>query len=113
LKEADAIVWTSPIYWFTLSAQLKLALDRCYALLGPEGHAFKGKRMALAFSYGGDDPFDSGCINAIRTFQDAFSFIGAEIVGMVYGSAAGAGDIRSNTKVMAEAMELGRKLAAG
>ena len=113
LKEADAIVWTSPIYWFTLSAQLKLALDRCYALLGPEGHAFKGKRMALAFSYGGDDPFDSGCINAIRTFQDAFSFIGAEILGMVYGSAAGAGDIRSNTKVMAEAMELGRKLAAG
>ena len=113
LKEADAIVWTSPIYWFTLSAQLKLALDRCYALLGPEGHAFKGKRMALAFSYGGDDPFDSGCINAIRTFQDAFSFVGAEIVGMVYGSAAGAGDIRSNAKVMAEAMELGRKLAAG
>jgi len=111
LKEADAIVWASPIYWFTMSAQMKLAMDRCYALLGTEEHAFKGKRMALAFSYGGDDPFDSGCVNAIRTFQDAFGFIGAEIVGMVYGSAAAAGDIRSNAKVMGEAAELGRKLA--
>ena len=111
LRQAGTIVWASPIYWFTVSAQMKLAMDRCYALMTPKGHAFAGKRMALAFSYGGEDPFDSGCTNAIRTFQDAFGFIGAEIVGMVYGSAAAAGDIRSNEKVMGEAAELGRKLA--
>jgi len=111
MTEADAIVFASPIYWFTVSAQMKLAMDRCYALIRPDGHAFRGKRIGLAFSYGGEDPFDSGCTNAIRMFQDAFGFIGAEIVGIVYGSASGAGDIRSNQKAMDEAKELGRKLA--
>jgi multimeric flavodoxin WrbA len=112
LKDADAIVFASPIYWFTMSAQMKLALDRCYALITPEGHAFRGKKIGLVFSFGGEDPFDSGCTNAIRTFQDAFNFIGAEIVGMVYGSAAAPGDIRRNEKAMTEAAELGRKLVA-
>jgi multimeric flavodoxin WrbA len=111
LREAGAIVYASPIYWFTVSAQLKLAMDRCYALITPDGgYILKGKRIGLAFSFGGEDPFDSGCTNAIRTFQDAFGFIGAEIVGMVYGSAGAAGDIKSNSKVMKEAEELGRKL---
>jgi multimeric flavodoxin WrbA len=113
LKAADAIVYASPIYWFTISAQLKLAIDRCYSLISPQGHAFKGKRIGLAFAYGGEDPYDSGCTNAIRMFQDAFGFIGAEIVGMVYASAGAAGDIQSNKKVMEEARDLGRKLVAG
>jgi multimeric flavodoxin WrbA len=113
LAAADAIVFASPIYWFTVSAQTKLAMDRSYALSTPDGgHALKGKRIGLAFSFGGEDPFDSGCTNAIRTFQDAFGFIGAEIVGMVYGSAGAAGDIKSNAKVMQEAADLGRKLAS-
>jgi multimeric flavodoxin WrbA len=113
LQEADAIVFAGPIYWFTVSAQMKLAMDRCYALIDPQGgHSFAGKRIGLAFSYGGEDPFDSGCTNAIRTFQDAFGYIKAEIAGIVYGSAAGAGEIRSNSKVMQEARDLGRKLAA-
>ena len=112
LAEADAIVYASPIYWFTVSAQLKLAMDRCYALGGPDGYVLAGKRIGLAFTYGGEDPFDSGCTNAIRSFQDAFGFIGAPIVGMVYGS-TGEADIAANQKVMDEAVELGRQLASG
>jgi len=112
LRAADAIVYASPIYWFTMSAQLKLAMDRCYALGGEGGSALAGKRIGLAFAFGGEDPFDSGCTNAIRTFQDAFGFIGAPIVGMVYGSAGAAGDIKSNKKVMDEAIALGKKLAS-
>ena len=34
LLEADAIVIASPIYWFTVSAQMKLCIDRWYALEG-------------------------------------------------------------------------------
>ena len=113
LAAADALVFASPIYWFTMSAQLKLAVDRCYALIGPKGHAFKGKRVGLVFSYGAPDPFDSGCVNAIRAFQDAFRFVEAEIVGMVYGSGGAPGEIRKNTALLDEAADLGRKLAAG
>jgi len=33
LRKADILVLVSPIYYFTLSAQLKAALDRTFALL--------------------------------------------------------------------------------
>jgi multimeric flavodoxin WrbA len=116
IREADAIVYASPVYWFTVSAQLKLFMDRCYALGGGSdyvaSHALAGKRIGIVLAYGGDDPFDSGAINAIRMFQDAFNYIPAEIVGMVYGCASDAGEIRLNKDLMAEAHELGRKLAS-
>ncbi len=35
LKQASAIVLATPVYWFTFSAQLKLAIDRFYALESP------------------------------------------------------------------------------
>lgn len=112
-RRADAVVFASPIYWFTVSAQLKKAVDRFYSFMTPKGHRFAGKRIGLAFTFGGDDAFDSGCINAIRTFQDAFAFIQAPIVGTVYGQAGDPGSIRANKTLMRTARELGEKLATG
>ena len=111
MLEADAWVLASPVYWFTMSAQLKLWMDRCFALPAYAKDPFAGKRIALALAYGGEDPFDSGCVNALRTFQDAYRYAGAEIAGMVYGSAMGAGDIKADRALMKEARELGRTLA--
>ncbi len=62
-------------------------------------------------SYGDSDPFNSGCVNALRTFQDAFNYVGAKIIGMIYGSAEALGEIKSNTELMARAEKLGKKLA--
>ncbi len=111
LIKADSWVIASPVYWFTMSAQAKLFLDRCFALPAYDKNAFVGKRIAIAMSYGDTDPFTSGCVNALRTFQDAFRYVGAKIVGIVYGSATEAGEIKSNTELMQQAEELGKKLA--
>ena len=70
----------------------------------------KGKKIAIAMSYGDSDAFNSGCVNALRSFQDAYAYVGARIVGMVYGSAESPGEIASNTALMAEAEELGKRL---
>ncbi len=112
LREADVIVIASPIYWFTVSAQTKLFMDRWYALGGPEGHAFKGKRFAIVLTYADTDPFTSGAVNALRTFQDGLNYVGASIVGMVYGSAWDAGEIKKNQELMEKAYELGRQLTS-
>ena len=113
LRDADAIVLASPIYWFTVSAQTKLFMDRWYALgRDDEGYELAGKRFGIVLTYADADPFVSGAVNALRTFQDAFHFLKAEFVGMVYGSAWKAGEIRRNEEVMQEAYELGTKLAA-
>jgi multimeric flavodoxin WrbA len=104
-------VIASPVYWFTMSAQTKLFMDRCFALFNTQQEALAGKNIAIAMSYADADPFISGCVNALRTFQDAFAYVGANIVGMVYGSADKPGEIRSNQALMAEAEALGRLLA--
>jgi len=112
LKGADAIVIASPIYWFTVSAQTKLFMDRWYGLGDDEGYALAGKRFGIVLAYAGEDPFVSGAVNALRMFQDAFRFVEAEIVGMVYGSAWKAGEIRKNEALMEEAYALGKKIAS-
>ena len=111
LRSADVIVIASPIYWFTFSAQTKLFMDRWYGLGGDKGYALAGKKFAVLLSYADADPFLSGAVNALRTLQDALRFIEAELVGMVYGSASEAGEIKKNKALMKEAYELGRKLA--
>ncbi len=125
LRSADAIVYATPIYWFTVSAQIKLFMDRCYALtfLGTQpaenGDAqvetyetdLGGKMFGVVLTYGDVDPFASGAVNAIRTFQDMARFVGSDIVGIVYGSAMGPGEVADNTELMKQAFELGRALA--
>ncbi len=113
LRRADAIVIASPVYWFALSAQAKLCIDRWYALDGPQGSALAGKQFGLVLTYGDSDPFASGAINAIRAFQDMCRYIRAGIAGIVCGSASKPGDIQRQAEVMARAFDLGRKLAGG
>jgi multimeric flavodoxin WrbA len=113
LRQADAIVLASPVYWFTVSAQTKLFMDRWYALEGSQGNALRGKRIGIVLTYGDSDPFNSGAVNALRTFQDAFGYIGAEIVGSVYGSATRAGEIAENEGLMERAYRLGQRLGTG
>jgi multimeric flavodoxin WrbA len=113
VREADALVIATPIYWFTVSAQTKLFMDRCYSLVDAGGWVVRGKKIGIVLTYGDSDPYNSGAVNAIRTFQDGYRYAGAEIAGMVYGSASDPGEIRRNQKVMKQAYELGQRLAGG
>jgi len=110
LKAADALLIAGPVYWFTIGAQTKLFMDRLYALGNEEGYGLRGKKIGIILTYADEDPFRSGAVNALRAFQDSFNYIGAEIVGMVYGAASKAGEIRSNRALMAKALELGKAL---
>jgi len=114
IREADVIVIASPVYWFNVSAQTKIFIDRFYAFGGekPKYHSLVRKRFGIVMTGEAKDSFESGAVNAFRSFQDTFNFIGAELVGMVYGSALDAGEIRNNAQVMKEAFEMGKKLGS-
>ena len=79
---------------------------------GIEDHTLAGKKIGVTLVYEGDDPYDSGAINAIRMFQDMFNYIPAEIVGFVYGTALDRGEIRKQDDVLLKAIELGSKLVS-
>jgi multimeric flavodoxin WrbA len=111
LRQADAILLASPVYWFTFSAQTKLFIDRWYALQIPGGNELAGKKFGVILTYGDSDPYTSGAINAIHTFQYMFRYLKAELVGLVYGSASDVGDVQKQPELMEEAFNLGQKLA--
>ena len=111
LRQTDALVIASPIYYFTVSAQTKLFMDRWYALGKAHDNALNGKQIGIILTYGDSDPFNSGAVNALRTFQDAFNYVGAHIVAIVYGSASEAGEIKANRDLMEKAYEMGQELA--
>lgn len=110
IKNADAIVFASPVYWFNISAQLKLFIDRSYAIQENGKYAFSDKEVAIILTYGDVDVFKSGGINALRSFEDIFNFVNAKIIGMIYGSAEKLGDIQKNKQLLEEAFELGKTL---
>jgi len=110
VRAADAILIAGPVYWFSICAQTKLFMDRLYAFGNEEGYGLRGKRIGIILTYADADAFKSGAVNALRSFQDSFGYVGAEIVGMVYGSAWKAGEIRNNRELMSRAVELGKRL---
>ncbi|MFC1878786.1 flavodoxin family protein [Chloroflexota bacterium] len=110
LHTADLIAVASPVYWFTLSAQAKLCIDRWYALEGPGGSTLKGKQFVLILAYADSDPYSSGAINAIRTFQDMCRYLKADLAGVLYGCAHNIGDIQENTELLEQAKNLGQSL---
>jgi multimeric flavodoxin WrbA len=109
LEEAGAIVVAGPVYWFTINAQAKLCIDRWYALSLSDGK-FRGKRVGIILTYGDTDLYTSGGINAIHTFESMFRYMGAEITGMVYGTADAIGDAQKQPDLMRRAHELGKTL---
>jgi len=114
--EADAIVYATPIYWFTVSAQLKLFMDRCYALMAPhheEGDAspLAGKAIVLCTTYGDDDPLCSGVVNARGTFIDFCAYVGADLVEVLHATAQEPGEIRQDKELIEQARTVGEALA--
>ena len=110
---ADGIVFASPIYFFTVNAQMKLLLDRFIQLFG-EGKfdTLAGKKAAVALTYGAEDPLDSGVTCAHDMFLNALKFLGIEMAGCVHASCYDAGEVEKNTKALENAFQLGEKLAA-
>jgi multimeric flavodoxin WrbA len=107
---ADAVVIASPIYWFTVTAQTKLFMDRLYGLWLERTNALQGKTFAAIIVYGDADPYISGAINAIHMIEDACRYCKARLAGIAYGTANGIGDAAQNAGLCAKAFKLGSSL---
>ena len=111
ILKADVLVFASPIYWFAVSGQMKVFLDRTYALGGAGNWtALKGKKAACLFTYADPNPLESGVVNAFRMFQDAFGFLGVEITDCVHAACQDQGEVRKNKAMMEAARAVGEKL---
>ena len=112
LLDAEKIVLATPIFWFNVSAQLKLFIDRLYALHGAEGYAFTKKKFANILVYGDANPDSSGVNNAIGSLNDMIKYMNSEIIGTVHGSAYKIGDAANNKQLLSDVYELGKKFTS-
>ena len=78
LKAADALVLVSPIYYFDLTAQLKLALDRTFALL-TVGTPIK----AAAFLITCGDDTEKAADGAVTTYRSICAYSKWEDAGVI------------------------------
>ena len=110
LLESDVLIFAAPIFWFHISAQMKLFIDRLYALHGKDGYALTQKKIGIILVYGDSNVETSGVNNAIGTMKDIISYMKSEDMGIVHGTAHKIGDAEKNTELMAQVYDLGLKI---
>lgn len=76
LSHADAVVFASPIYWFDICAQLKLAIDRMYAF---GGCGFSFSKVAMLLDSGADGVYGA----AIASYKAMAAYLKWEVLGIV------------------------------
>ena len=79
-KEADMIVFASPIYYFTMSAQIEATIQRVYCIGKPQN----AKKMALLLSSGSPGVYDA----AIAQFKGYSVYTGIELAGVITANGA-------------------------
>lgn len=106
LKGSDVMVLATPIYFFSMTAQMKAFLDRLYAL---DFNSFTGKKIVLLMTYGDTDEISSGAINLINIVEYMSNFTGIDFVQR-YGVSTGLYTVSENSKALDEVYQLGKQL---
>lgn len=105
LMEADGIVLGSPVYFWSVSAQAKLVMDRTYALRRPTNR-LQGK-VGGAVAVAGR----RGQVEALTVINNFFLGQGITPVGLgVDGVASDRGEIEEDERALTGATELGRRM---
>lgn len=100
---ADMIVFASPIYWFTVSAQLKTVIDRLYARARK---GFTVKNAALLLDSMSDGVFRS----AIAAYEDICEYLGWKDRGILTVPGMSTKGAMKDSAGLKKAYELGAKL---
>jgi multimeric flavodoxin WrbA len=79
-KEADMIVFASPIYYFTMTAQIEAAIQRVYCL----GKPLKASKFAVLLSSMSPGVYDA----AIAQFKGYAAYAGVELAGVITANGA-------------------------
>ena len=105
LRKADALVLASPVYYFNVTAQLKLAIDRIYALLREKKTI---KRAVLLMACGDDD---SGVAKgAVGMYKEWLSYEEWEDAGVIIATGVHKPGEIAGHKALEQAKALGRDI---
>lgn len=109
--EADGVILATPVYYYDLSAWMKIFIDRNY-FLGRHRKKCAAKAVGIIVVAGGIGIEDT--VNSMIRFVESSSFnrIPQDKRFIVTACALDLGDARSNQRLSNEAREMGRQLVA-
>jgi len=114
---AGAVIHSVPVYFWSMTAQMKAYLDRWCAFFDAEWRWHKayrprmeGKRIGLITVCGDSNVATADPI--VHSFKTTCEFTGLTWLGVVQASASAKGEIAHNEAALKEAYDLGKKAVA-
>ena len=104
MKQSDGIIWATPVYFWSMSAMTKLAMDRTYALAFPKLQLMN-KVGGLIMVAGG-----RGCLNTANIFHMYFNYNHMFAAEFASGYEFQKGAIEKNTYAVNAAREMVRQM---
>ena len=106
MEQADVITFASPVYYYSISGQLKTMIDRVNSLY-PKDYKFRDIYFLATAAEDEEETFE-GAEKAIQGWIDCFEK--AELKGTVYcGGVNGGGDIAGNAALQ-KAYDMGKNV---
>ena len=106
-KDADVVVLASPLYYWTISGQLKMAFDRLFAVEELKREYARGNKGAILIMAGAGNGFEESkyWFNGMLKHME-WDNLGEILVGGVHNI----GDIKERTEELQKAYELGKSI---
>ncbi|MTH53734.1 flavodoxin family protein [Bacillus mangrovi] len=109
----DVLVFSTPIYWYSMSGTMKNFIDRwSQSMRDPKIGNFKeqmSRKKAYVIAVGGDQPSIKG-LPMIQQFVHIFGFMGTSFEGYIIGEANQPGEIEQDQEAVFAADRLNEKL---
>jgi len=106
IREADGIIWATPVYYWSMSGLTKIALDRTYALNFPTLQQ-AGKIGGLIVVAGG-----RGCMSAANPFLMYFTYNHMFPAEFAYAYAREKAEVKKDTNAVTMARTMVRQMHA-
>ncbi|KHE72866.1 flavodoxin family protein [Halobacillus sp. BBL2006] len=103
----DIIIFATPIYWFGMSGQMKIFIDRWSQYLRDDRFNFKERltqQRAYVITTGGSDPKLTG-LPLIQQFGHIFDFVNMSFEDYIIGQAVKPGEIQQDSQALGKAAE--------
>jgi multimeric flavodoxin WrbA len=106
---ADALLWATPIYMWSPTAQMKLFLDRLFPIGDYQKTqwrcALKGKSVGIIIVYAEPDPLDSGVFQTRDILKVVAEASGGQVGFVVHATVGEKGTTRQNTELIQRVRE--------
>ncbi len=116
ILDAYAVIHSTPVYFWTMTSQMKAYLDRWCVFFDAEWRwqkiyypKMRAKRIGLITVCGAEDPHTADPI--VHSFKSTVDMTKMTWLGAVMASASEKGEIVNNETALRQAFELGKKAA--